>query len=288
MRLQTRFALARVALVVGVAALFCAPTIAWKDRPLDGDPAHGAKLFKKSKKKLRVDGNWINGYSDKQCLTGLKTGKGGFPKVASDNPLDAFDVIQFIRSANIDLRDLIPEETTHMLVTKGVFDKYAEERLTERGGFTSVKDEEKSNKIFVLFDLGEKKNDLVRVRPKQTKMRDTLKPKKKVGYAVVMPLRELRGGGYEVAFVVDKEIKITGVEIVAPDGTRPEDLNRAASRLIGRGARGKYDPLRLVGAGKAVRELQDAISRAFLLGMESIYMYEVKERDYFAFDADDE
>jgi hypothetical protein len=278
----------RLTLVLGALALFAAPALGWKDRPLDGDPAHGEKLFKKAKKKLRVDGNWINGYSDEQCKKGLKSGKGGFPKLASDNPLDAFDVIQYIRSSNIDLRDHIPEETTHMLVTKGVFDKYAVERLTERAGFTSVKKEEKKNKLFVLYDLGKKKNDLVRVRTKQTRMRDKLKPKKKIGYAVIMPLSDLRGGGHEVAFVVDKDIKITSIEIIAPDGTRPDDLNRAAARLVGRGARGKYDPLRLVGAGKAVRELQDAISRAFLVGMESVYMYEVKERDYFAFDVDDD
>lgn len=276
----------RLALVVCAAALVSAPALGWKDRALDGDPAHGAKLFKKAGKKLRVDGNWINGYSDGQCLKGLKTGKGGFPKVASDNRLDHYDVVQFIRSSNIDLRDLIPEETSHVLITKGVFDKYAEERLTDRAGFTSVKKDEKKNRVFVLYDMGKKKNDLVRVRAKQTRMRDKLKPKKKIGYAVIMPLSDLRGGGYEVGFVVDKNIKITGVEIIAPDGSRPEDLNRAASRLVGRGARGKYDALRLVGAGKAVRELQDAISRAFLVGMESVYMYEVKERDYFAFDVD--
>ena len=87
---------------------------------------------------------------------------------------------------------------------------------------------------------------------------------------------------------MDKDIKVTGGQIVGPDGKKPEDLNRAASRLVGRGARGKYDALRLVGAGKAVRELKASISRAFLLGMESVYMFEVKERDYFAFDTDDE
>lgn len=277
-------------LVLALAALLpasAASAQSWSERPLDGDPLHGEKLFKAARAKLRVDGNWINGYTDGQCRKGLRSGKGGFPKLKTDNVLDHYDVIQFVRSSNLDLRDQIPDETSHVLITQGVFDKYAEERLTERGGLTSIKDEEKKNRVFVLYNMGAKANDLVRVRPKQTRVRDQLKPKKKVGYAVIMSLGELRGGGHEVLFAVDTDIKIVGVEIVAPDGSRPDDLNRAASRLVGRGARGKYDGLRLVGAGKAVRELQDAISRAFLVGMESVYMYEVKERDYFAFDVDD-
>lgn len=281
-----RIALVFTAVLVVVAG---APSaLAWKDRPLGGDPVNGEKLWKKiTKKPVKVDGAFVNALTDDQAAKALQLGKVGFPQLASENPLDRHDVVAYVRSRNVDIRDLIPEETTHVLIAEGKYDKFALERLKERAKLDELDAKDQEHRVFVLYDLGEPEADVVRVRTKQTKLRDKLKPKKKVGYAVIMPLPGVGGGGYEVGFVVDNDIRITAVEVRAPDGTRPDELNRAAARLVGRGARGKYDGLRLVGAGKAVRELEGAISRAFLLGMEAVYMYEVGERDYFAFDSDD-
>ena len=47
---------------------------------------------------------------------------------------------------------------------------------------------------------------------------------------------------------------------------------------------GKYEALKPGGGPKVLAELQDPLSDAYLLAAEAVYMYEVDERDYFAFD----
>lgn len=254
------------------------------ERPAVGDVANGEKLFAKTHKKVRLDGAWINAYSDGQLVKGLQRGKLKLPKLPSDDRLDLYDVVAFLRSRNNNIRDL-SGEATHVFLGKGVLDEYAIERLQDQAK-VKVGKADKKRRVFALFKLGEKDKwrDIKIVRKKNTKVRDKLKPKKKVGYVVFMPLEGLRDGGYEAAIAVDTDIHITGVSIRGPDGTFPRDLNKAAKRLIGRGERGKYKRIKPSGAGKAVRELSKPFSAAFLKGMESIYMYEADERDYFAFD----
>ena len=46
----------------------------------------------------------------------------------------------------------------------------------------------------------------------------------------------------------------------------------------------QYAALKAGGAGKAIAELERPLSDAFLLAAEAVYMFEVVERDYFAFD----
>jgi hypothetical protein len=249
------------------------------ERPLIGDPVNGAKLVKKA----RVDGNWINQYSDKQCLVGLRKGKAGFPKVKSKNLLDRWDALAFLKSRNSELEDLFPD-ADRALITWGELDEHAEKRLKDQAKLKLGKGDKKRT-LFALFKLGEGEvADLRRVKEKDHKQRDTLKPGAKVGYVVFMKLAGVRGGKHELALAVDNDVVIRAVEIRAPDGSLPKDLNQAAARFVGRGARGKYQPLKAGGAGKAVREIQAALSSAYLRAMENVYMYEVRERDYFAFD----
>ena len=86
-----------------------------------------------------------------------------------------------------------------------------------------------------------------------------------------------------VAFGISKDMQITAIEVRGPDGDAPDDLNQAAKRYVGKGARGKYTALKAPGAGRAMNDLKRPLSDAFLLAAERIYMYEVQERDYFAF-----
>lgn len=252
-------------------------------RPLIGDPINGKRLYEKStKKKVRVNGNWINALTHRQSVKGLSMGKGGFPKVKSENALDKYDVLAFIRSNNTNIRD-VAVGATHVLVTQGEYDKYAEERLLERAKI-ELDGKKRKHRVFAHYNLGQTDRDLMLVRPKQLKKRDRLKPAKKSGYTVFMPLVGFRDGTFEAAFTVDKDIIITNITIRAPDGSTPDDLNRRTARLVGHGGRGKYDGLKLVGAGKAVRELKKPLSEAFLMGMEAVYMFEVDERDHFVFD----
>ena len=248
------------------------------ERPLVGDSTHGEKLL--IGKSARVDGNWLNKYSEKKAIKGLRTGKAGFPKIKSRNILDQYDALAYLQAHNTSLHELFAD-ASHTLVTTGKLDEYAKKRLVDAKVKLSKKDGKR--RVFVMYDLGKAGQEIRRVRPKQHKMRDKLKPSKKIGYAVFIPVK-LRGVPHEIAFGVDTDVVIRSIVVRGIDGAVPADLNRAAQRFIGHGARGKYEPLRAGGAGKAVRELQKVLSPAYLKGMESIYMYEVGEREQFLFD----
>ncbi|MBM4279662.1 MAG: hypothetical protein FJ137_02510 [Deltaproteobacteria bacterium] len=253
--------------------------------PALGDLDHGQALLKEAGGVVRVDGAWINRYSDETILKLLASGKDGFPTVDSDNVLDQWDVLAVLRAANSDLRDLVPE-ATHVYVAETKLDDNAEKRLTEQARIKSD-DVVTSRRVFVAYALDGEDADKDRkqfVSAKEPKKRDKLKRDKKVGYVVFANLDGFRDGKHEVAFTTDKDVKITRVIVRDAQGRAPDDLNQAAQRFLGKGARGKYDELKAGGAGKAVGELSGPLSRAFLQAAESVYMYEVDERDYFAFD----
>lgn len=250
------------------------------DRPLVGDPVNGERLVKEAGlADAKVDGAWLNQFPDEVAVQKLKSGKDGFPKIKGKNILDYYDALAYLRSRNADLRDFVGE-ADHVLVAAGKLDENATQRLKERAKITANDGTEV--RVFALYKLGD--GGLRYVSEKDSKTRDKLKKNTKVGYVVFVPLEGLRKGGYEAAIVVDKDIHVKAIEVRAPDGTAPADLNQAASRFVGKGARGQYDRLKASGAGKGVSELEGPLSEAFLLGMEGVYMYEVAEREYFAFD----
>jgi hypothetical protein len=254
------------------------------ERPLRGDLLHGQKLYQEDsgQKTPKVDGAWLNQYPDDQILKALEEGKAGFPRLKSKNALDAWDVLAYLRSANADVSQLVPS-ATHMLLSEGELDQYAKERLKDKARLSLGAGSDKG-RVFPLFAVeGAAGSEPVRILEKDHKNRDKLKPSLKAGYVLFVPLTSMRGGGYEAAVAIDRDIVITAVEVRGPDGTVPNDLNQAARRFVGKGGRGKYDALKAPGAGKAVQELTKPLSDGFLLGVEHIYMYEVKERDYFAF-----
>jgi hypothetical protein len=255
------------------------------DAPALGDVVHGQELLKEAGDEVRVDGAWINRYSDETILKLLLTGKDGFPTIDSDNVLDRWDVLAVLRERNSDLRELVPD-ATHIYVAETALDDNAQKRLAKQG---RIRDDDlrASRRVFVGFALDDDGADKARkqfVQAKEPKKRDRLKRDKKVGYVVFATLDGFRDGKHEVAFTIDKDIKITRVIVRDAQGRAPDDLNQAAQRFLGKGARGKYDELKAGGAGKAVGELTGPLSRAFLQAAESVYMYEVDERDYFAFD----
>jgi hypothetical protein len=262
------------------AILFLAVAAAADERPLVGDVVHGEQLVKEAGLDgAKVDGAWLNQFPDDVAVQKLKSGKDGFPKISGKTVLDYYDALAFLRSRNADLRDFVGE-ADHVLVSKAALDGNATQRLKERAGLTANEGQEL--RVFALYKVGD--GGLKYVSEKDSKTRDKLKKNTKVGYVVFVPLEGFRKGGYEAAFLVDKDIHVKDVEVRAPDGAAPVDLNQAADRFIGKGARGQYDSLKASGAGKAVGELAKPLSDAFLLGMEGVYMYEVAERDYFAFE----
>jgi len=269
-----------------VFALVFAPALAAAERPLVGDVEHGDALIKEAGGTVKVSGAWLNASSDSVLVKQISQGKGGFPEVDSENPLDHWDILAAYRARNTDLRDLAPS-ATHVYVTETVLDDNAQTRLKDQAKIPAAAITAE-RRVFVLYDLnGDGKGvggDYEFVGHKETRKRDQLKRDKKLGYVVFLPLPGFRGGSYELAVAFDKDIKITGAEIRGPKGESADELNQAAQRFLGKGARGKYDPIKAGGAGKAIGELSGPLSDAFLIAAESAYMYEVEERDYFAFD----
>ncbi len=268
-----------------VLALLASPALADDEGPLVGDPYNGARLYQKATgdKSAKVDGAWLNRYGDAAALKALRSGQAGFPRIDGDFDLNRWDVLAYLRGHNADLQRLVPD-ASHVLLTSGELDQHAEDRLKDRAG-VKVGSGDKEGAVFALFRLeSADEGSLARVSEKDHKHRDQLKPDKKVGYVVFMPLKGLRGGDYEAAIALSPDIEILAVDVRAPDGSAPDDLNQAAKRFVGRGGRADYQALKAAGAGKAMREIAKPLSDAFLLGAERVYMYEAKERDYFAFD----
>lgn len=265
--------------VIAVALLLAATGHA-EDRPELGDVTNGARLLAKSGAKVRVDGAWLNAASDEQIITKLEKGSEGFPQIESDNVLDRWDVLATLRANNSDLRDLaMGADTVLMMATK--LDENAEKRLTDQAKISSA-GIESERRVFGLFKLDG--DGLTFVAEKDNKRRDKLKKNTKVGYVVFVKVPGFRGGKHEAAFAIDKEMRIQQVAIRGPDGVAAVDVNQAAARFVGKGARGQYSALKAGGAGKAIAELERPLSDAFLLAAEAVYMFEVVERDYFAFD----
>jgi hypothetical protein len=262
--------------IVAVAAVAYA-----EDRPLIGDAVHGEALIKQAGGTVRVDGAWLNGTSDDGNVQKLKSGKDGFPQIESDNVLDLWDALAALRAKNADLKDLMMGGN-HVLISETKLDEHAVKRLTDQAKIKSS-DVVENRRVFAIYKLGSDDGQTF-VSEKDSKKRDKLKKDTKVGYVVFVKIPGFRGGDYEAAIAMDKDVHIQAVQIHAPNGDAPVDLNQAAARFVGKGARGKYDELKAGGAGKAVGELARPLSDAYLLGTENVYMYEVSERDYFAFD----
>jgi len=263
-------------LILIVTLGLSAAAVAADERPLLGDPKNGRKLLGSDPK---VDGAWINGFPDEVIVEKMKSGKDDFPQVDSENALDRWDALAAIRERNTDIRDLLMAGD-HVLVSETKLDEHAQKRLTDQAKIASSAIQEQ-RRVFGVYKLGQP--GLSYVFEKETKKRDKLKKDTKVGYVVFVPIPGFRGGKYEAAFAIDKDIRVSGVVVRGPNGEAPTDLNQAAARFAGKGARGQYAELKAGGAGKAVGELQRPLSDAFLLAAESVYMFEVAEKDYFAF-----
>lgn len=275
------------AFVLPVLALACLPlpTAAKNELPLRvGDEVHGAALLDAaSAQKVRVEGNWLNRFGDEEAVAAIASGKDGFPKLPGASLLDRYDVLERLKRSNTDVATLQPS-ADHALYAEPALDGPAVARLGAAGIRAA---EGSARQLFTLYRLSpgqEAPAHVVRVPIRNSKKRDLLKPSSKVGYVVFMPLPGVRGGDLEVALSLAPNMVLKSIVVRAADGSLPEDLNQAARKYVGQGARGKYAALRAAGAGKAVSELAKPLSEAYLLAAEHVYMFEVDERDYFAFD----
>lgn len=278
MRVLTIVALTLGTLSLGSLALG-SPSARAADRLLIGDAKNGDKLLSAAGFDVKVDGAWINQYPDDVIIEKMVRGDSGFPQIDSENVLDRWDALAALRAKNTDLKDLL-NGADAVLVMPTKLDEHAVGRLKDQAKIPSSAIDE-SRTVYGLYKTGAE--GLAFVGPKENKKRDKLKKDTKVGYAVFLPIPGFRGGKYEAAFAIDKDIRIVAVTVRGPDGSASTDLNQAAARFVGKGARGQYAALKAGGAGKALGELAGPLSDAFLLAAESVYMLEVDEREYFQF-----
>lgn len=275
--------------VLGAASIEAAPRA--QPAPYIGDVVHGEALLKAGDANIPVDGAWLNAFTYEDAVARLAKGNDGFPRVESDNVLDRWDALSAVQARNTLLVPLLMGGDT-VLISATKLDDNAQARLRDKAQVPAAALDE-DRRVFTVFKLGAaelgaasnvRTTPYSLVRDTDSRQRDQLKKDSKVGYVVFVKIPGFRGGAYEAAFAVDKSIRVEGVVIRAPDGSAPADLNQAAARFIGKGARGQYAPLKAGGAGRSVGELERPLSDAFLVAAESIYMYEVAEREYFAFD----
>ena len=256
-----------------------------------GDARNGQKLFNELAKKcaescgdlVRTDslanGNRVSVKSNKDLIRALQSGITNSDKIEkTPSLLDMIDLVSHLRAYNTNLEDFGLDANRAFHGT-GTLNEYARERLEKEGGILPPKGEA-TYRVVAFYQVPDAKGKL-KIVPDSLTQRDVLEPNLIVGFAVFMPLENFKGGGYEVAIGVDKNIRIKNIFIRGPDGKKPAGLNRAARRYIGKGRRGKYSPLRAGGAGDA-RKLAKPLTKAFLLGMEAVYMYEQDERERFA------
>ena len=277
--------------ILVISILHVSPSMAKEKEVRFGDARHGQKLFNELIEKCSgtcgdiiqadslANGNRISVKSKKDLIRKIQGDLSGSEKVEkTPGLLDMIDVVTHLRNHNTNLEDFGLKANRAFHGT-GTLDEYAKERLEKEGGVLPPKGEA-SYRIVAFYQVPDAKGKL-KIVPDSLTQRDVLEPNLIVGFAVFMPLENFKGGGYEVAIGVDHNIRIKNIFVRAPDGKKPAGLNRAARRFIGKGRRGKYSPLRAGGAGDA-RKLSKPLTKAFLLGMEAVYMYEQSERERFA------
>ena len=277
--------------ILAISLLHVSPLLAKKDEIRFGDARHGQKLFNEINQKCAgtcgeliqddalANGNVVSVKSKKDLIRKLQGDISGSDKIENaPSLLDMIDLVTHLRNHNTNLEDFGLKANRAFHGT-GTLNEYARERLEKEGGVLPPKGEA-TYRIVAFYQVPDAKGKF-KIVPDSLTQRDVLEPNLIVGFAVFMPLEDFKGGGYEVAIGVDKDIRIKNIFIRAPDGKKPAGLNRAARRFIGKGRRGKYSPLRAGGAGDA-RKLAKPLTKAFLLGMEAVYMYEQSERERFA------
>lgn len=280
---------------VAVALACAVATPALAERILDGDPVHGALLYKKNcaschgvagaggKAAKLNTGAMINAL-DEKALIEMLTGDGpnGLHDGLKDGLalLDAWDVIGYLRSRVVMLGELFPKANRYIVKEYSV-DKNARDRFKRSTG-KAMREADGKAMVFTLFTKGQA-SPLVLV-PQDPRLLDGLDRKDKVGYVVFVPFVDAKGKTLELALALEpKQFRLAGLRAMNSQGEEDKDLNKLLSRFIGKGDRrlsGKPKAkLSAGGGGRKIKNLELGVTKAYLMAAELATAYEVEERE---------
>jgi len=287
------------AVLAAAGAMLCGAVLCGaNNRPFDGDPVHGQVLYLErcaschgkegqggsSAPKL-TDGGLVNSVADDRFLELMTGGSGGKKlhpglKDAFANPLDAWDVIGFLRGHVTYVGDLFPQADRYIVKQYGI-DKNAKERLAKSLG-REVADADAKALVFTLFNT--KSGEPLKLIPQDPRQLDELKRPMKSGYVVFMPFDKPTGGKVQLAIALEPSfLKVVDLQAVTDKGENERDLNKLLSRFRDKGDRKLSGTakaaLAVGGGGKDVKALEKSVTDVYLRALEIITSYESEERE---------
>ena len=247
-----------------------------------GDLPNGTKLVethcKACKPETLFDPIRLNDVGEAKVIRALGRGQGVGPLEGWDGrrltTLEAWDVLTYIRSRSITLRDLIPD-VTHFAVFEQEPNEYARQRLFKQAKvFSSTpKTEDVKGKVLLTWSVPGTGGPVQNLTGNRVAYEDLAK-EHRAGWVV---LREVSEGKRKVflGLAVDlKDTKIIAAKAVPADGQKASSAMRAVARgCKNKGRRDNYRRFRCNGTGR----LANPVFKAFIVATEQIYAFELEE-----------
>ena len=247
-----------------------------------GDLANGTKLVgahcASCKPEVLFDPIRLNDVGEAKVIRALGRGQGVGPLDGWDGrrltALEAWDVLTYIRSRSITLRDLVPG-VTHFAAFEPQPNEYARQRLFKQAKVfsSSPKPEQVKGKVILTWKVPGVTGPVRNLTGNRVAYEDLAK-EHRAGWVV---LREITEGKRQVfiGLAVDlKDTKITAAKAVPADGKSGSSAMRAVARgCKNKGRRDNYRRFRCNGSGR----LANPIFKAFIIATEQIYAFELEE-----------
>lgn len=247
-----------------------------------GDLPNGTRLVashcKPCKPEVLFDPIRLNDVGESKVIKALGRGKGIGPLEGWDGrrltALEAWDVLTYIRSRSITLRDLIPG-VTHFAAFEQQPNEYARQRLYKQAKVfsSSPKPEQVKGKVILTWIDPDARGPVSNLTGNRVAYED-MAQKHRAGWIV---LRQVEEGKRQVflGIAIDlKDTKITAAKAVPADGKKSSAAMRAVARgCKNKGRRDNYRRFRCNGSGR----LAQPIFKEFIVASEQIYAFELEE-----------
>ncbi|MBM65054.1 MAG: hypothetical protein CMH55_02320 [Myxococcales bacterium] len=277
-------------------SLAFAATIVVAGLPMQtGDLPNGTRLVashcKSCKAEVLFDPIRLNDVGERKVIKALARGKGIGPLEGWDgrrlSALEAWDVLTYIRSRSITLRDLIPG-VTHFAAFEPEPNEYARQRLYKQAKVfsSSPKPEEVKGKVILTWTDPEARGPVRNLTGNRVAYED-MDQKHRSGWIILRQVEEGKRQVFLGVAIDIKDTKIIAAKAVPADGKKSSSAMRAVARgCKNKGRRDNYRRFSCNGSGR----LAKPIFKAFIIASEQIYAYEYEEHrsDFTSGLADDE